>query len=223
MLPGEVLQDIQGWIEAPNARLLWIEGPAYPFSSSDLSMAGLKMCELALRSGVACISFFCTTSSSLSESASTSGEASLVSSFYSLICQLTHLASHRFEDKAVFFQGEFKLLDGSIASARPALRLLRALFELVDLPLICVIDGFQLLEIRSTESMVRHLAEYVGILRNQATDWKARVLFTASGNSQILGVLTDIRERIDANRMAQKRPGAPLRGGISLELLEVLD
>ena len=147
----------------------------------------------------------------------TKQETGLIALLYSLIGQLTHLAPPTFVGNADFYHRHFKNLDGRFASVPAALTLLRALFELPRVSMICVVDSLESVEGQST---FKHLSELMSILRDQAVKG-TRVLFTTNGMCRILAKHTKPREVVDATRIVQNRPGSRLYGGESMGSLDI--
>lgn len=233
-LPSEVLVGLQKWISALKSTMVWVSGEdATPFGSG-LSVAALKLCDVSKEIGIPCISFisrqrysFCTP-----DPANKSGmqeqldpqEAGLIALFYTVIAQLILLLpDDPFPVNPVLEKSNFEKLDGTMASAPVALQIIRELASYAPPSLIWIFDNIQLAENKTTRP---HLKAFMDFLREQERKTNAaaareegkmpysKVCFTTDGNSLVLNTTTNARtERIDASRMAQRRPGRPLRGG----------
>lgn len=115
-------------------------------------------------------------------------------------------------------QEYFAKLDGSWQSASFALSTVRQFLQFAPPSLVFVIHGLETLESKETRSTLGGL---IDILREQADKSVVKVLFTTNGMCRVLGKKTTPRERVDASRMAQGRPGRLLKGSSSLRELSV--
>lgn len=92
--------------------------------------------------------------------------------------------------------------------------------------MIWILDNIQLIESKTT---MRYLREFVEFLREQERRTNAaheerkkpysKVCFTTDGNSWLLSRTIGVRERLDASRMGQRRPGRPFMGGADVSEL----
>ncbi|EGO55982.1 hypothetical protein NEUTE1DRAFT_86754 [Neurospora tetrasperma FGSC 2508] len=235
LLPSEVVTELQKWITAPKSNTVWVVGrPVSPFGSG-LSVAALRICEIAKEIHIPCISFICkqrysfaSSFSAIRKNGSTGGldpkEAGLIALLYSVIAQLIYLLPDEpFPSSAVLEKDNFERLDGAMSSASTALEIIRELAIHAPPSLIWVLDNVQNTESTATYT---HLKAFVEFLREQESKSNSaheegkkpfsKVCFTTDGNCVLLSRLSQkdrgIRQ-IDASRMAQRRPGRVLPGG----------
>ncbi|CCC14419.1 hypothetical protein SMACR_09200 [Sordaria macrospora] len=231
ILPREVVIHLQTWISEFKSSIRWVVGtPVSPFGSG-LSVAALRLCDVSSEIGIPCISFICKQMYNFASPSSTNmkgkrfrldlQEAGLIALLYSVITQLIYLLPDEpFPINPVLDRSNFEQLDGSMASAPVALRIIRELATYAPPSLIWVIDNLQLTE--STTTMP-HLREFIAFLREQTsatelsdeggTQRLSKVCFTTDGNSFVLAEEVGVMERINASRISQRRPGTRLRGG----------
>lgn len=235
LLPSEVITELQKWITAPKSNTVWVAGhPVSPFGSG-LSVAALRVCEIAKEIRIPCISFICkqrysfaSSFSAIRKNGSTGKldpkEAGLIALFYSVTAQLIYLLPDQpFPSSTVLEKDNFERLDGTMASASTAMEIIRELAIHAPPSLIWVLDNVQNAESTTTYA---HLKTFVEFLREQERKTNSaheegkkpfsKVCFTTDGNCVLLSRLSHrdkgIRQ-IDASRMAQRRPGRVLPGG----------
>lgn len=191
--------------------MIWVHGvPAMSYGTG-LSRAAMRVYDISMQAGIPCISFFCKPRYEFAEEKNlTRKEAGLIALLYAVVSQLTCLLPMGFPATKGLDEVHFRRLDGSMASVPVALGLVQTLLLHAPPSLVWVVDGLQLLQ---DEATVPHLRCFVDILREQETERVSKVCFTTDGNCVVLGRATNVRERVDATRMAQGRPGAVLRGG----------
>lgn len=195
--------------------MIWVEGPSAFDSDSILSATALRLCSISTDAGLPCISFFCGRPENDTESHSSEHEIVTISLLYSIILQLSSLLPMEFPPSDKFTFEDLKLLDGSIASAPTALKVIQGLLEHAPPTLIWIIDGITLAEDQTTLAALDRLLE---ILRNDQPNL-SKVCFTTQGNSLVLIEAIDLSEHVDASRMAMARPGRVLAGGGSISAL----
>ena len=217
MLPKEVILDIQSWIKAPSSKLLWVEGPGNASFGNQLSLAAIAIGDLSTKTGIPCISFFpksrFTPAPRDNSSVMSSQDMVLIALLYSLAGQLVRLLPAKFESHEGFKERSYNNLDGSLGSAAAALDLTESLFAHIAKPLIIVIDKIHLADHQTTRE---HLTRLITILRDYGRREIIKVLFTTAGSCRVLANTTRVRERVDAARLAQVRPGQPPKGWSSL-------
>lgn len=139
LLSSEVVAELQKWITAPKSNTVWVVGHLVSPFGSGLSVAALRVCEIAKEIRIPCISFICKQRFSFASSFSTirkngstgkldPKEAGLIALLYSVIAQLIHLLPDEpFSSSTVLEKGSFERLDGTMASASTALEIIREL------------------------------------------------------------------------------------------------
>ncbi|KAH6684957.1 hypothetical protein F5X68DRAFT_276978 [Plectosphaerella plurivora] len=214
LLPEEVMHPMVRWIKTKESKMIWVQGVSGLPVGSGLSRAALQIYNVSLQGGIPCVSYFCKPRYDFSARKQLSSkEAGMVSLLYSVVSQLTCLLPMGFPATKGLDESHFSLLDGSAESLPAALELIQALLIHTPPSLVWVIDGLQLLQ---DEATVPHMRAFVEILRDQETKRISKVCFTTDGNCLVLARATNVRERVDATRMAQSRPGAVMRGGSSV-------
>ncbi|KAK3991381.1 hypothetical protein QBC44DRAFT_323547 [Cladorrhinum sp. PSN332] len=214
-IPQELLSMLQRWLRQDKTDFLWVEGAIFP---ADLSPTALRVSLVTSEAGIPCVSFFdkpryaTTRASSLSQK-----QAGLVALLYSVISQLVNTLPPVFETELNFDKDRFAKLDGTAESIKSALETIKQLLSYAPPSLVCVIDGIQTLE--SRRETVSYLEELVDILREQGSKTVVKVLFTTDGMSLSLAEKIKRMERVSASSMAQRRPGGPARGQMSLSYL----
>lgn len=217
LLPEEVILAMQKWIKTTDSKMIWVQGVSMLPFGTGVSRAAMRIYDISIQSGVPCISYFC---KPLYEGAEnfrqSSKEAGTVGLLYAIVSQLTCLLPMGFPITKGLDERHFSRLDGSTESLPAALELIRALLLHAPPSLVWVVDGLQLVQ---DETTLPHLRSLLKILRDQETRRISKVCFTTDGNCLALARATNVRERVDATRMAQNRPGALLRGGSHLNQL----
>lgn len=177
-IPEKVYDLLQGWLLERDSRTLWICGPAYTTTPSDLSSAAAYVVDMIPRSGQSLIAHRCQTSGSAAEA--------LVSMVYSVIAQLIQRVPERFSTHKDLSQNRFDLLDRSIGSLALALGLMEDLLTLIPEPLNVVLDGLQLCEWgwrdkRYNKKCKKYLGIFIRILNDAKKSRVLKVLFTTDG------------------------------------------
>jgi hypothetical protein len=182
MVNQETLTRLSEWTETTTSQVLWLEGShteADDFENPVTVMAA-KFVDLADRSRVPVISYFCELRRNEPLRPGNTREAqAMVSLVYSLQRQMVELLLPRIYTDIDLSESRFRRLDGTIDSWADALSILRDLLDLVPNTVFCVIDGFQWLDDRSTDS---YLKELLQVLRRE----KLKVLFTTTERSACL-------------------------------------
>ncbi|KAJ3532409.1 hypothetical protein NM208_g8449 [Fusarium decemcellulare] len=211
LLPQEVVLKMQQWIKTSESKTIWVQGlPSMP-QNSVVSHAAARICIISIQTGLPCVSFFCQPRYSFANDKKlTQKEAGLVALLYTVVSQLACLLPEAFPETDGLNEGRFNLLDGTMESTPVALDLIRALLTHAPSSLIWVMDGLQLVESNTT---IPHLRAFLEILREQETKRVSKACFTTQGNCFVLTRAIDVKERVDASRIALNRPGAILRGG----------
>lgn len=218
-LPDEVMLEFNKWIIEDGSKIMWVEGESSSFQGSALSLAAMRIYDLSIKEGIACLSFFAKPRYRFAvqpHPALSHKEAATVAMLYSIICQLARLLPPEFDPTPDLDVEKFQLLDGTLDSANVALQIIEALIPHTPRVLMCVLDGFQLAESKSTRP---YLSSLMALLRAQREKKILKLCATTEGNSLVLAQNTGMRERVDASRMAQESPQGILRGASDISEL----
>ncbi len=137
LLPAELSEKIQSWIQSPGSQILWINGAESPFEVSELSLLALHICTISMKAGVPCVSFLCkrryhpTASADL---AAPTANFPAVVLLLSLIRQLISLLPSEFQSKEPFDEAQFLSLKTDTNPFPRALGLFQSLLDLAPLP-----------------------------------------------------------------------------------------
>jgi hypothetical protein len=217
LLPEEVTLAMQMWIKTTESRMIWVQGISMLPYGAGLSRAAMRIYDISIEGGIPCVSYFCKPRYDGTEKPrQSSKEVGTVGLLYAIVSQLTCLLPMGFPATKGLDERQFSRLDGSMESLPAALELISALLLHAPPSLVWVVDGLQLIQ---DETTLPHLRSLLNILRDQETRRISKVCFTTDGNCLVLARATNVRERVDATRMAQNRPGAFLRGGSHLDQL----
>lgn len=220
-LPQEIMSEFSRWIKAPKSRIMWVQGTPSTSGTSPLSLAATQVCDFSLKLGIPCVSFFFKPRYNIPSGSAdpvSHKKAACISMLYSLVSQLVHLLPYDFraDHDGDFGEDQFRLLDGSFQSANTALKMLDALLDHATPSLVCVVDGIQFGE---GPTITAYFESFLEILRLHQGQRICKMCFTTQGGSTALSRSVNVWERVDASRMAQDRPGNPLRGGSSVSEL----
>lgn len=218
VIPREVIDDIQRWIESPESRLLWVEGPAFVEFEDVLSGIGLRICAAAEDVGIPFVSFFAKMKYTFRPQNMPMHEAGLISMLYSLISQLVGVIPPSFSPTKPLTENEFRKLDGTTNSIPIALGILKALVSVATPGLIFVLSRFNLVDSRQN---LGPLTDMIKILRDQPVGKTLKVLFVTQGNCRSLSETTSMNQRSDATRMVLVRGSSPLPGGSSAQEINI--
>ena len=216
LIPTEVLNKVQQWLSTRTSSLLWVEGPVFP---SDLSPTALRVCSVLVNERIPCIPFFHLRRYHNPWKLD-HGQAGVVCLLYTLIHELVYQLPSVIHSDIVLDESYFVALDGSWKSTARALDIIRAFLTHKSSGIVFVISGLEAVDDRATRPVLKDL---VDIIRDHSSKTVVKTLFVTNGMSQTLGSKTTTGERVDASRLAQSRPGRPLRGGSSLNELQVHD
>ena len=223
-LPLEVAQKITKWIGHPSSSFLWVEGPVFTPAERQLSVIAVLLCDSALDSEnpVPCVSFTpkLTYSAQQASGSMSRHEKVLIAMLYSLAGQLIQLLPEELDSMTHNFETQaFEKLDGSIASVSAALDLIESLLAYGPPTLMVIINRLQVAECPTTTP---HLERFVKLLKTYNSERMIKVLFiTQGGSAALAGTLDALTEKVNARRMAQAKPGQPLKGWASLGNLKV--
>ena len=221
-LPSEVAQKVIKFVKDPSSSFLWIQGPVHTPSEQRLSVIALLFCNSALEGDppVPCVCFTPKSSyPSESDLESTSRqERVLVAMLYSLAWQLIQLLPEEFEaSTSTLDKRALERLDGSSASTSAALDLIKVLLAYGPPTLMVIVNRLQVAECAATTPYLKRLVQ---LLQGYDPTRIIKVLFITGGASPALTeTLNFLTEKVDARKMAQAKPGQPLRGWVSLSNL----
>ncbi len=186
MVNPETLDRLAKWAKqagsSGSSSTLWLEGPAMEVDDFEnpITMLAAKFADLAAGSGVLVLSYFCELSRREKlRPGNTSESQAMIALLYSLLRQMVETVLPRFESAADLSDGRFRSLDGTVATWEKAMSIFGDLVPLVPDSVLCVVDGFQWLGDRSTDT---YLGEFVRALRRE----KLKILFTTTGRSACL-------------------------------------
>ena len=187
MVSPEALFRLSSWSSTSTSspsRVLWLEGP--PFEANDfenpMTLVAAKFVDLADRSGVPVVSYFCQLGrhEQLRRGNKTREIQVLVATLYALLRQMVELLLPQFKAAVDLSKSRFQSLDGTVDTWDGALAVFRDLLKLMpEGGVLCVLDGLQWLDDRSTDTYLEKLIE---ALRGD----RLRVLFTTTGRSACL-------------------------------------
>lgn len=187
---SETVSQLTDWTSTPERLIFNITGPYFEGDESEnpMSMLAAKLVELAVRSKVPVVSYFCDLVRRKDLRVGNTQEVqSLVSIIYSLIRQLLELVAPILETNEDFGADRFQKLDGTLESLDDALVLLHDVRLLLPGKVLCVIDGVQWTDTRLT---AKHMKSFINILRKG----KMKVLLITSGDSRGLQVNLNHKE-----------------------------
>ncbi|KAI1081972.1 hypothetical protein F5B20DRAFT_578745 [Whalleya microplaca] len=215
-IPEETIIEVGKWTKfSDTCSFIWVEGSGYHDCDSPLALMAYHIYRTAMDKGLPAISFFSKPRYELRNKSTTTREAGLVALLYWLIEQLRIVVPEKFEASSALDQTKFESLDGSRDSIATALEIIQALLDLAPPRLIVVLVGLETIESQET---IQDLAKLVKLLMKQGTKTPLKVIFTTSGRCVTLEKLYERGppiQRVDASRLAQRRPGTLLAGGRS--------
>ena len=207
--PEEALIGLRDWTQTTKSAFVWIEGPADAVVSG-ISIAAIQICNLALKSGIPYISYFCPIDSKVEASKGlTKSQAGTVALLYSGIAQLVQLLPEDFVCQAQLTESRFRQLDGSFASSGLALDIIEDLLATIDCMMHWILDGVNLVEDGDTRPLLTRLIE---ILRQYGKKSTCKVCFLTNGASTVLNQSLRIVEMVDATQPFL--PGQGIGGAI---------
>ncbi|KAK8075521.1 hypothetical protein PG997_010184 [Apiospora hydei] len=110
-----------------------------------------------------------------------------------------------FETSVNLSEVRLSLVNGTIESLPETLRLLGDILKILDMQMLCIIDGLHWLDDRSTNSI---LSELLKTLRNG----KVKVLFTTTGRSASLQLDVSRTEKLTIESLNPKGSDVRLSG-----------
>ena len=220
---------LQDWTVTADSRLLCIVGPHQAARQSMTSFIAAKYVASANKAKIPVISFFCEISHNQVSKNSTPEVTALIALVYALIRQLINLLPFALAPGNELGPKTFEGLDGNLNTWVSAIAVLKTLLDLSPPVLLCVIDGFELLDDESTRQC---LVEFVDILRIRSRGYDKskgskrtfKILFTTAGRSRcLLGQLADNELVFVEQSKAGRKPGKSAPGRRSLSPLRSLN
>jgi len=216
----EVMHTLQQWSTASTSQLLWLAGPEEYTVPSNVSAAAGAIVMSAQALGVPQISHICergTRSDSVGQSIEDSG---LIGLLYSFIKQMIVQTPLRVENDTAISYDQISDLDGTMGTWSLGLDILSILLKLAPPLLLCIVDGFNLLDHGASSTRCE---EFISLFwKSLANEAKVlKVLFTTSGFSKTMNseIPTTFLMAIDEGR-TRRRQSTALDGDISLILTE---
>lgn len=167
---------IRDWITAKTSQWLWLCGPSWASSPSELSQIAESLVKTAMRLNIPIIAYRCGQDYPERERASSPKMNQLVSMAYSLIRQIVWLLPDSIKTEGRYGPERFAALDGSDYSLEEALLLIEGLLPHVPSPLLCVLDGFEMVDNdEDPEGTGYYLEALLGILRD-AGEFQSQVI-----------------------------------------------
>jgi len=179
----EMLFHPNQWSEAGiSSPVLWLDGP--PSETEDfnnpLTMIAAKFVDVASRSNIPIISYFCQLSrENPTAHGHTMETRALIALLYALVRQMVELLLPGLETTVDLSESRFRQLDGSLETWDDALSIFKDLTELIPEGVLCVIDGLHWMDDRSTD---KYLMDLVQKLRTG----RMKVIFVTTGRSACL-------------------------------------
>ena len=165
-------------------QVLWLSGPYIHAidMQNPLSILASSFLELADHTNVPVISHFCEVrrGEELRSGITSIELQALLALSYTLIRQVIEQLPENFDTASTLSAHRFQALDGTATSFSSSSELLETLLELLPHPILCVIDGLQRLDDRTTRLPLQKLIFTIVNSRN------VRVLFTTTGRSACL-------------------------------------
>jgi hypothetical protein len=194
---------IKDWTTNPQINFLSIAG-RNPKGLEPPPMKVLaSMCvNFATNAKLPAISYFCSLQRAEELRGNNTREVQeLISLTYALIRQLVELLPVQFSSDLAFTEERTSLLEGTTRSWSNAIELLRDLVVTVPKPVFCIVDGFQVLDDWSTETMVGDFVKALKVYGSEEKIERAiKVLITTTGKSKALTKYLDVRELVLADR-----------------------
>ena len=210
------------------SQFLCIVGPHQAMGESMTTLIAAKYAASAAKANIPVVSFVCKLSRSKDLNDRTPEAEGLISLVYGLIRQLINLLPLVFESKKQLDLETFERLDGTLKTWPLAIAVLKALLDSSPSVLLCVIDGFELLEDPSTQKYLVNLIDALCGHNGNSDDRKStkrtlKILFTTAGRSRcLLDHLADNELVFAEQSKAGRKPGKPGPGRRSLSPLKAL-
>ncbi|KAK7994264.1 hypothetical protein PG991_015852 [Apiospora marii] len=200
MQTEQVIRRLSNWTQ-DEPGILWLEGPASPLRDqyNPLATIAARVIDLADQGNVPVISYFCnlpTRDKLLQGNTCREAQAS-AALITALTRQALELLLPEFETNLDLSEARLSLVDGTLESAPETLQLLGDVLNILDMQLLCIIDGLHWLDDRSTNTI---LSELVKTLRNSRT----KVLFTTTGRTACLQKDVGRTEKLTIKSLKQR-------------------
>lgn len=183
MVNPETVSRLSEWSEVGGpSSVLWLEGPQMEAEDFEnpLTVMATKFVDLADRSRIPVISYFCQLSQRQpGPQGGTRETQAMTALLYALLRQMVELLLPEFETTVDLSEKRFRQLDGSLDTWEDALSVLHSLLELIPEGVLCVVDGLQWLDDRSTD-------KYLTKLLRELRAGKLKLLLTTTGRSACL-------------------------------------
>lgn len=191
-LEGRMLGRFRAWTTSEENEVLWIRGQV---DQERPTHVAATIFEYSRRSNLPAIAYF------VQRSPNFSAEATLVEMVYSILYQLTTLLPADFETNIDFSPERFEVLDGSLASLKGAIKLIKDLLQVGSICHVFVLDGLQRFKVLNTDEK-RCFKMLLKILSSSTSTIDGhvhltKVLFTTAGPSRILGDSVNVRNRLN--------------------------
>jgi len=195
-IPQAIVHHIQGWFSGSESQLMWLCGSANPRRRSEVSMAAAYVVTICERLKIPLLAYrFRADEFGIPEAGkSRPGPATVVRSIQmnrlilmtqSIIRQLVWILPDRTEvEKSVDLSFKrFYDLDASTESLLDMLNLVEELLRLLSPKqlLVCVLDGFQLVDNDTLDGTASYLAELLHIIRKSEREAVRKVLLSSDG------------------------------------------
>ena len=208
----QVVSALEDWATS-GSQFLCIVGQNSLVDMPSTTMLSREYLESANHAKVPTISYFCELPRGLAklEPGVTEEMSGLISLTYALIRQLIELLPSFISYTKKLGAHRFEKLDGSVESYNEAIILLKELLDIAPPMLLCVVDGLESLDDRSTTSHItafvnafRDHQSYKGLLSSSSAR-VLKVLFTTTGISTTLLTNLDDDEVVFAERSGSAR------------------
>jgi hypothetical protein len=216
----EVIQRLQAWTMYAKSSTMALYGPASLGANSSSQLIASNYIQAAMTAGIPHLSYFCSITHDAPPERRLRETIGLVSLIYALMKQLIRLIPLQWAARpGPDLSERFSKLDGTLRSWDTTLSLFKELLDLSEPPLLLiVIHGIEILEHEATNTYLNAFVEALRQVTHNDRDADRseriiKVLFTTSGNSQVLGSSLTMSETFDNNRgEAAHSPGQARKG-----------
>ncbi|KAK7984660.1 hypothetical protein PG988_002282 [Apiospora saccharicola] len=169
MQTDQVIRRLSNWIKG-DPEILWLEGPPSPLRDeyNPLATIAARIVDLADQGSVPVISYFChlPRGEKLRQGNTTREAQASAALITALTRQAMELLLPHFETSFNLSEIRLSLVNGTLDSLPETLRLLSDVIKILDMQLLCIIDGLHWLDDRSMNGI---LSELVKTLRKGNT------------------------------------------------------
>ena len=220
----KIVSALEEWTTS-RSRMICIVGTNQVVDTPSTTMLATEYVASANQASIPTISYFCELPRPHTDPLKpmTAEVSGLISLTYALIRQLIELLPSFMDYAEDLGVQRFANLDGSLESYPEAITLLSDLLDLSPPMLVCVIDGIEVLEDKSTAA---HMTAFIKILQGHKTyrgplskgsDRVLKVLFITSGRSRVLLTELESDELVFVEQAGSAmKPGRPSVGRRSL-------